>query len=155
VFFCIFAFFGVVALVNAIMIRAAVTTFGGVETESSYKAGLAFSREEAAAAAQAKRHWTVMARILPAPAGQFRLDVTALDANGWPLAGYSASARLAHPTDARRDHRIEMTIVSPGRYTALAEAAAGQWDLMIDLIRGEERLFRSRERIVLPEVALR
>ena len=45
-------FFGVVAGVNGIMIRAAVTTFGGVETGSSYQAGLAFERELAAAQAQ-------------------------------------------------------------------------------------------------------
>ena len=47
---CLVAFFGVVAAVNAVHDPAAVSTFGGVETESSYQAGLAFSREIAAAA---------------------------------------------------------------------------------------------------------
>ena len=37
---------------NAIMIRAAITTFGGVETGSAYQAGLAFKHETAAAQAQ-------------------------------------------------------------------------------------------------------
>ena len=41
---CLVAFFAVVAGVNAVMIRAAVSTFGGVETESAYQAGLAFAR---------------------------------------------------------------------------------------------------------------
>ena len=43
------AFFGVVIAVNLIMARYAVSTFAGVETESSYKAGLAFTAEHRAA----------------------------------------------------------------------------------------------------------
>ena len=49
VLICLVAFFAVVAGVNAVMIRAAVSTFGGVETDSAYQAGLAFAREIAAA----------------------------------------------------------------------------------------------------------
>ncbi|MPZ59187.1 MAG: hypothetical protein GEU91_22410 [Rhizobiales bacterium] len=52
--FCFLGFFGVVIAVNAVMIRAATTTFGGVETASSYKAGLAFKQEIAAARAQGR-----------------------------------------------------------------------------------------------------
>src|SRR5262245_30122302 len=55
-------FFGLVAGVNAAMIYAAVSTFGGVETESSYRAGLAFAREAATVAAQDARHWSVTAK---------------------------------------------------------------------------------------------
>src|SRR4051794_41770775 len=51
------AFFAAVAGVNAVMIWAAVSTFGGVDTESSYQAGLAFARETAAVAAQDALHW--------------------------------------------------------------------------------------------------
>src|SRR3954468_20640724 len=47
VFSCFASFFAVVAAVNAVMVWAAVRTFGGVETESSYQAGLAFAREAA------------------------------------------------------------------------------------------------------------
>jgi nitrogen fixation protein FixH len=151
VLFCLITFFGVVSLVNAVMIREAISTFGGLETESSYKAGLNFAREEAAATAQAKRHWAVSAKLRPEADGQTRLDVTALDGAGQPLTGISASARLAHPTDARLDHRIDLAAAGHGRYTGQTPAGAGQWDLVIDLLRDGERLFRSRERIVLPE----
>ena len=57
------AFFAAVAGVNAIMIWAAVSTFGGVETESSYQAGLAFAQETAAVAAQDALHWQVKAKV--------------------------------------------------------------------------------------------
>lgn len=49
---CFVGFFGIVAIVNAIMMYAAITTFAGTETSSSYKAGLAYKQEEAAAVAQ-------------------------------------------------------------------------------------------------------
>ena len=39
VLICLIAFFAVVAIVNGIMIRAAISTFGGVETGSAYQAG--------------------------------------------------------------------------------------------------------------------
>ena len=52
VLICLVAFFAVVAGVNGIMIRAAVSTFGGVETGNAYQAGLAFAQEIAAVEAQ-------------------------------------------------------------------------------------------------------
>ena len=64
---CLVAFFAVVASVNAVMMTAAVTTFGGVETENSYQAGVAFAREEAAAEAQESRHWRVNSSLRPRP----------------------------------------------------------------------------------------
>ena len=48
-------FFGLVIAVNLVMVRAAISTFGGVDTPSSYQAGLAFKAEEAAVAAQDAR----------------------------------------------------------------------------------------------------
>ena len=45
-------FFGLVFVVNGIMAKAAISTFGGVETQSSYKAGQMFEHEVALARAQ-------------------------------------------------------------------------------------------------------
>jgi nitrogen fixation protein FixH len=150
VFVCLVAFFAVVAGVNAIMIRAAVSTFGGVETESSYKAGLAFSREVAAAQAQDSRHWDVRAVVTRDRDGQ-RIEVTARDADGRPLTGLTATARFNHPADRRVDMMLDMHEVSSGRFAALAGPTAGQWDLVIELLRGGERVFRSRSRVVIKQ----
>ena len=146
---CVAAFFGVVSLVNGIMIRAAVSTFGGLETESSYKAGLAFGREIAASEAQDKRRWTVSAKIGAIVDGQLRIELAALDAAGRPLVGYEAIVRLSHPTDRRLDHTIKMIDSGAGRFAGHTAVTPGQWDLVVDLLRDDERLFRSRERIVL------
>jgi nitrogen fixation protein FixH len=150
VFACLVAFFAVVAGVNAIMIRAAISTFGGVETESSYKAGLAFSREVAAAEAQDGRHWDVRAVVTPGRVGHL-IEVTARDADGRLLANLTAVARFSHPADRRADMVLEMVEAGSGRFVGLAEPAAGQWDLVVELLRDGERVFRSRSRVVIKQ----
>jgi nitrogen fixation protein FixH len=148
VFGCLVAFFAVVAGVNGFMIRAAVTTFGGVETESSYKAGLAFSRELKAAQAQEDRHWDVRAHVTPGSETQW-VEVTARDAQGRPLTGLTAVVHFNHPTNRRADVAMTTREVTPGRFAASAAPAAGQWDLVIELLRGEDRVFLSKNRIIV------
>jgi nitrogen fixation protein FixH len=149
VLICVVAFFGVVALVNGIMMRLAISTFGGLETESSYKAGLAFAREISASEAQTERHWSVTGKIGHLIDGQVSLEIAARDANGRPLAGYEATARLSHPTDRRLDHALVLSSTEAGRFSGKVDASSGQWDLVIELTKNDERMFRSVERIVL------
>jgi len=142
-------FFGLVAGVNAIMIYAAILTFGGVETESSYRAGLAFAREAATVEAQDGRHWNVTAKA--ATEGNATVvEVTARDASGRPIPNLAATASLVHPTDRRADHPMSLGNDGAGRFRGTTVATAGQWDLVIELARGDERLFRSKNRVWLP-----
>jgi nitrogen fixation protein FixH len=143
------AFFAIVATVNAIMLRAATSTFGGVETGSAYKAGLEFKNELAAARTQDGRKWKIVAEVKRAASGQVTVELTARDAQAASLSGLIAAARLAHPNDARNDRRIAMSSAGAGRFTGETAAPAGQWDLVIELSADEERLFRSKTRIVL------
>jgi nitrogen fixation protein FixH len=148
VLLCLVAFFAVVTGINAVMIRFAVSTFGGVETESAYQAGLAFARETREAAAQDALHWQVSATV-SAAGGDRLVEVTARDAAGRPLAGLGAAARLAHPTDKRLDHVIELHERGAGRFEGRSDAPAGQWTLLIELDRDGARMFRSRNRVFL------
>src|SRR5215470_12431170 len=134
------AFFGVVAGVNAIMIHAAISTFGGVETDSSYRAGLAFAREMATVEAQDARHWTVAAKAV-IEGNATVVEVVARDASGQPIANLSATASLVHPTDRRADHPVLLASQGAGRFRGTTAASAGQWDLVIELSRDDERLF--------------
>jgi nitrogen fixation protein FixH len=143
------AFFGIVAAVNVVMIRAAVSTFGGLETESSYQAGLAFAREAADAHAQNALHWHVDARLTPVRDGASDIVIDARDADGRPLAGLAATARLVHPADQRDDHVMTLRQTSPGEFRGITPAAAGQWDLVIELARDDARVFRSKNRVLL------
>ncbi|MDJ1158027.1 FixH family protein [Chelatococcus sp. SYSU_G07232] len=150
VLMCLLAFFGVILVANVFLVRVAVSTFGGVETDSAYKAGLAFSRELAAARAQDARRWQIGAAFGARDAsGERPLTVDLRDAKGMPLAGHAVTARLSHPTDARLDHAIALEEEALGMFRGQTSAAPGQWDLVIEAVRGGERSFRSKSRVTL------
>lgn len=149
VFGLLVGFFAVVIGVNGVMIHKAIATFGGLETDSSYRAGQLFEREVEMARAQDAQHWKVEAKVTAAADGNTVLDIGARDAAGLPLAGMEASARFERPPDRRLDRAVAVSEDAPGRFRGSARISSGQWDLVIELSRGGERLFRSRNRIVL------
>ena len=140
-------FFGVIFAVNFYMVRVAISSFSGVETESVYKAGLSFKNDVEAAHAQDALHWKIEAALQHGEAPG--IVITARDAKGQALTGLSPEIRLAHPTDKRRDVPLEFVELSPGRFRNLTPMPEGQWDLVIGLKRDAETLFRSKSRIVL------
>jgi nitrogen fixation protein FixH len=142
-------FFAVVAGVNAIMLRAATKTFGGLETPSAYRAGLAFNRELAAVAAQDSRQWKVDGTLTRRASGEAELLITLRDGSGVLVSGVTLEARLEHPADARRDQPIEMTQTAPGQFRGSADIDPGAWTVSIDAMRGSEHLFRSKSRLGL------
>ena len=148
VLFCLIAFFAIVALANGLLVRFALTTFGGLETASSYQAGLAFTHEAAAAHAQDELHWRVTAHVR-STAGATLVDIDVRDSAGRPLAGLTANAHLAHPNDRRADQEVSLNEGAAGQFRGTAGAVRGQWDVIIELSRDGERLFRSRNRVVL------
>jgi nitrogen fixation protein FixH len=145
---CLLTFFGIIFAMNVVLIRLAVSTFGGVETESSYKAGLAFAKDVAAAHAQDGRHWSVEANLRKMGADA-QVVVTARDRDGRALTGLVPTARLSHPTDRRRDAELVLTETAPGRFAGTTSAPRGQWDLVIEFAREGEPLFRSKSRVTL------
>ncbi|QJP14283.1 FixH family protein [Starkeya sp. ORNL1] len=141
---CLVGFFGVIFIANGILVRAALSSFGGVETDSAYQAGLVFKRDEAEAAAQAARHWKVDVHLDAA-----NLDVRAAGPDGTPLAGLDLVARLHHPYDSRLDEEIPVRAVAAGAWRGAPDAVPGQWDLVVELYKDGERQFRSINRIML------
>ena len=143
------AFFAIVVGVNVFMAHAAISTFGGVETASSYQAGQMFERDVAMAKAQDAQHWRVDAKLTRAADGTTLIDITAHDGAGAPVSGVAASAQFARPTNRRLDRTIMVGQTGPGHFVGNTDLAAGQWDLVIELSRQDERLFRSKNRVVL------
>ena len=141
------SFFGVIFAMNFYMVRVAISSFSGVETESAYKAGLSFKNDVAAAHAQDARHWKVEASLQRGEASG--MIITVRDAQGQALTGLTPEVRLAHPTDKRRDVPLEVVELTPGQFKSLTPAPEGQWDLVIDLKRETETVFRSKSRISL------
>jgi nitrogen fixation protein FixH len=143
------AFFVIIVGVNVFMAHAAISTFGGVETASSYHAGQMFERDVAMAKAQDAQHWRVDAKLTRAADGTTLIDITAHDGAGAPVSGVAASAQFARPTNRRLDRTIMVGQTGPGHFVGNTDLAAGQWDLVIELSRQDERLFRSKNRVVL------
>jgi len=134
VLLCLVGFFGVVFGVNGILIHEALSTFGGVDTDSAYQAGRMFEHDVAMAKAQDARQWHVEAKVTPAADGA-RLDLIARDAAGGLIDGMEASAVFERPTDRRLDRSVALVADSAGRFHGNAAVAPGQWDLVIELTR--------------------
>jgi nitrogen fixation protein FixH len=81
--------------------------------------------------------------------GDAVLDVSVRDAQGRPVSAIAAEARLAHPANERLDHDIALRSSGAGKFHGQVQAQAGRWDLIVDLFRGEERVFRSRSAVTL------
>jgi nitrogen fixation protein FixH len=142
-------FFVLVAAMNAVMLRAATSTFGGIEVASAYRAGLAFNDEIAAAARQDALHWTVNVDLARQTEDWSRMIVHLNEADGSPAAGITVSARLIHPADGRRDQRISLYETCAGEFEGTTDAAPGLWDLLIEASRDNAVVFRSRSRLTL------
>lgn len=144
------SFFAIVISVNMVMMRLAIATLPGTEVDSAYSASLAYQKEIQAAHSQNKRGWKVEAHIVREADGTARLNIDAKTQVGSPLAGLSILGRLERPTDRRADQPFDVTEDGGGLYRAVAHGvAAGQWDLVIVAYRNSQRMFLSRNRVVL------
>lgn len=144
------AFFAVVLGVNFTMLKLAIDSMPGTDVDSAYRASLAFNSEIGAAREQVARAWTVTAHVEREPDGRGLVQAEARDKNGAPLVGLTFTAQLARPTDKRADRTVALGERETGLYRARVEnLPAGQWDLVLEASRGDERLFLSRSRVVL------
>lgn len=142
-------FFGAIIVMNLVMAKIAISTFAGLETSSSYKAGLAFKAETQAAHRQEEMHWQVDADLVREADGRTRIRVRAADAQGAALQSMTLEANLRHPTKADEDRAFVMRETAPGLYEGYAEPRPGQWNLRLDLLRDGKRVFRSEKRLML------
>lgn len=140
------AFFAVVVTVNMIMFRAATSTFGGVETDSAYKVGLAYNDQLEAARKQAALGWRVDAKV----DGE-HVSLTVRDRDGQIVPGLDGDVLLAWPADRRLDRKGVISARDGGRYDVTLDKPLppGQWDVVVNLRQKGERVFQSKNRILL------
>ncbi len=150
VLFALVAFFAVIAAVNVFMATVAIRTFGGVEAENAYRAGLDFAKELAAARSQQTRNLQVeiASSRLEGGVTRFRLGLT----DPARLAGPDARAvvELRHPANKRHDQTVVLGRQADGVFTGDVRIEPGQWNVWISIDRDGERLFRSVNRITIP-----
>jgi len=150
VFFMLVAFFGVVIGVNLVMMRLAIKTLPGTEVDSAYSASLAYEKEIMAARDQTARNWKVDAHVERSGQGGATLRVEAHDSTGRPMTGLKFEGRFERPTDRRADLPVTLAEVGIGVYRGDALAiASGQWDLVLEGTVAGQRLFLSKNRVLL------
>jgi nitrogen fixation protein FixH len=150
VLFMLLAFFGVVIAVNAIMAKLAIQTLPGTEVDSAYSASLAYENEIAAAHDQNTRNWKVDAHIQRGPDGGATLEVEARDNSGLPMSGLNFQGRFERPADRRADQAVALTEAASGIYRGSARLIGpGQWDLVLEGDAAGQRLFLSKNRVLL------
>jgi nitrogen fixation protein FixH len=144
------AFFGVIIAVNLVMMRLAIQTMPGTDVDSAYTASLAYEKEIAIAQGQNARNWKVDAQVRRGPDGSANLQVEARDNDGKPMSGLKFQGRFERPTDRRADRPVELAEMGIGVYRGnAAQIAAGQWDLVIEGVSAGQRMFLSKNRVVL------
>lgn len=144
------AFFGIVIGVNIVMMKLAISTLPGTEVDSAYSASLGYEKEIAAARDQDARRWQVDAHIERGKDGAAILRVAARDGSGKPVSGLTFQGRLERPADKRADQAVEFAEVDIGVYRGTAEAVApGQWDLVLEGDARGQRMFLSKNRVLL------
>ena len=147
----VLAFFAVVITVNlGILLPNAISTFRGIETPSAYRASQDFNANLATGAEQAARGWNIEAHVVRGEDGVVTAEITTRDRDGQILAPMDGEAMLARPADRKMDLVAPIELVGYGSYEARFEdVAIGQWDIVLSFMQDGERVFHSRNRIIL------
>lgn len=115
--------FGVIIGVNVFMASQAVSTFPGLEVDSSYADSQTFDDRRAA---QEALGWDAS---VEADADELRL--TLVDADGRPVYPAELEALLTRPTTRADDQLLDLTRGANGVLVAPAELAEGRWRLRL------------------------
>lgn len=151
VFLMLAGFFGVIILVNALMVSIALDTMPGTTVEGGYRASQRYNAELAAARIRDARGWAVEARVVRDAAGSAAATLSVRDGEGAPVDRVTVDARLEHPVRRAADRRLDMARAGTGLYAGTADdVSPGVHDLVVEVRREGEVLYRSRNRIVLP-----
>jgi nitrogen fixation protein FixH len=144
------AFFGVVIGVNVVMAKLAISTLPGTEVDSAYSASLGYEKQIDAAHAQDARRWQVDAHVERGEGGVAIVQVNARDETGKPVPGLTFQGRLERPADKRDDRTVVLAETGIGVFRGTAAAIApGQWDLVIEGEARGQRMFLSKNRVLL------
>ena len=147
--------FVVVFAVNGVMIKLALDSFSGLDTEHPYERGLGYNDTLAAARTQEALGWQVAYDAVPAgdatPDGHpIAVEARFLDRDGNALTGLAVRALLQRPAVAGHDVELPLVERGGGRYVARTDLPLpGQWDLRI-VAGGDGTSWQASRRILLP-----
>lgn len=133
------AFFSVVAAVNFLMARLALSTFGGVVVENSYVASQQYNDWLSAAAAQKRLGWNLAASRLPD-------DRVAVRIEGAGETGLTVVGMARHPLGRAPDQPLAFARAADGRFVSAAPLPAGRWLVRFEARQGQQ-LYRDEQEL--------
>jgi nitrogen fixation protein FixH len=142
-------FFAVMLLANAIFVYAALTTFGGVDTEDAYRKGLAYNATLEEASRQATLGWETS---LAYDESRSLLSLEISGQDGTLVTGLTITGRLLRPATSRFDRRLGVFEEQKGGLYVLHVTALDQGAWIADLTAqsSDHPPFHLRERLWLP-----
>jgi nitrogen fixation protein FixH len=136
---------GVVVIVNAGMIFAALDSFPGKTGSDGFDLSNQYDAVLDHAQRAAELGWTMLART----DGIGRPEVTLTDRQGSPLSGASVAAAAERPLGAPETHRLVFHETDAGHYVAdTALTLPGQWDLTLSVSASNNQVAATRRIIV-------
>jgi nitrogen fixation protein FixH len=132
------AFFGVVILVNLVMARLAIGTFGGIVVENTYVASQHFNRWLEQAEASEALGWD--ATVERREDGKLEVQLS-----GAP-AGVTLAAEARHPLGHQPDADLAFEYRGGGRFLSDGPLPAGRWIVRLAATDGE-RTWRQERRL--------
>jgi nitrogen fixation protein FixH len=145
----VLGFFGVVFLVNGVMIYSALSTHTGLVANEPYRKGLHYNERIEADERQARLGWSDTIEI----GRDGRVALLVAHRDGRPVTGLQIEAVLGRPSTNRHDIKLKLAESAPGRYgTRTAPLGEGSWliaaEARIDA-RAEDPIYRTRRRLWL------
>lgn len=136
VLFAMLAFFGVIIIVNVIMMSFALNTDNGLVVRNSYVASQDFNRNTAEARAQDALGWSMQASL---EGGE--LVVRLADEAGGSLDGMTVTAKVGRPVTDRDDHTV---LLSPAGdfYRSPVSVSGGAWQADIQAVNTDGETYR-------------
>lgn len=129
-------FFGIVLVVNGIMIWIALSTWNGLAAQRSFDKGLAYNRNIEAARAQAKLGWQTVVEL-----DGKTLVVGLRDREDRSVTGATLAATFERPNDEQLDFSIALTQRGDGLYEAsLVDVQPGRWNVHLVATKGDKRM---------------
>lgn len=141
-------FFGVMFVVNGIMVYYAVTTFSGGDRPNPYRSGLNYNETIAENARQAALGWDAKASY-DLEAGKLAVRVT--DDSKAPVSGLKLAGTVVRPTVDSDDRAVTFKEWPEGVYVADIVLEPGNWVLQAEtgISSKDASVYRLKQRLIV------
>jgi len=139
VFLYFLAFFGMIAVVNGVMIILALRTHTGTVTEHAYEKGLAYNDVVNAKTDQEKLGWKGNIAL-----NNNRLTFALFDASNEPIQPDSVKVQFSRPTQAGMDFEVELK----NGEASILFPTKGSWEVRVFATVGDKK-YQQVKRVVV------